>query len=324
MAGYRWFQEKPDRWDAPALAYGFAPMRLSETGDRFFAPHQNTVGAFSTADGQPLWEERPNLDGRVVQMAVIPEGLVVRTNPLTASDGPHWVMLLDKSTGKILWKSPARKGSIFKKMAGQWSTSTNFYILDDRIMLSADGQLFSIDISTGEETSLGKLKFKDSEEAESFELTNNGYFVSGMQNAASYDLDGNRRYHVYHEAPDDYGDIFGAILSSVAKDIADEIVAHALTEATGVTFEAGYDESEEGRTFGYYHATAETQDHIYMLANIDEGDRSAPGLLKIDKLDGRTVDRLILDTREPDYILDEFNGRLFFKSAPNSISCYEF
>ena len=324
VAGYRWFQEKPDRWDAPALAYGFAPMQLSETGDRFFAPHQNTVGAFSTADGRALWEERPNLDGRVVQMAVIPEGLVVRTNPLTASDGPHWVMLLDKSTGGILWKSPGREGSIFAKMTGKWPTSTNFDILDDKIMLSADGQLFSIDIATGEETSLGKLEFKDSEEAISLEIAENGYFVSGMQNAASYDLDGTRKYHVYHEAPDDHGDIFGAILSALAKDIADEIVAHALTQAAGVAFEAEYDGSEEGRTFGYYHATTETQDHIYMLANIDEGGRSAPGLLKIDKLSGQTVGRIILDTREPDYILDEFNGRLFFKSGQNSIACYLF
>lgn len=324
MAGYRWFQEKPDRWDAPALAYGFAHMQLSESGDRFFAPHQNTVGAFSTADGQPLWEERPNLDGRVVQMAVIPEGLVVRTNPLTTSDGPHWVMLLDKSTGKILWKSPRRKGSIFHRMAGKWSTSTDFDILDEKIMLSADGQLFSIDIATGEETSLGKLKFKDSEEAASFEMMENGCFVSSMQNAALYGFDGTRKYHVYHEAPDDYADIFGAILSSLAKDIADEIVAHALTEATGVTFEVGYDENKPSRTFGYYHATAETKDHIYMLANIGEGERNAPGLLKIDKLNGQTVGRIILDTREPDYILDEFSGRLFFKSASNSIACYEF
>ena len=46
--------------------------------------------------------------------------------------------------------------------------------------------------------------------------------------------------------------------------------------------------------------------------------------MKVDKNTGETEKRLVLGTKEPEYELDEIEGRLFFKSDKKEITCYNF
>lgn len=308
--------ESDDFDSTPTLAAGYAPMVLAYDGRRFFAPHHQTLGAFSTFNGASRWLKPAALGGIPTQMERIPQGILLRTFPEDPeSSGSAWISLLDMRTGHELWRSPRRKESIIDAIFGTWDNSTPFLVLEDQIVVAADDNLFSIDPDSGSEKKLCDLKFRGSDAPVSLEIRDDGYLVIGDQNAVWCEFDGQVRKRVYYDPPDGVGTGLLMLATAALVNCMDDIHAGNVT----ITIEASYSPGFE-ELLREYTATAEGIDYIYMLNESPEGD----AIVRISKSDGEEQGRILVQTNEPDYQICPYTSNLFWKRDERTISCFAF
>jgi hypothetical protein len=289
-------------------------MVLAYDGRRFFAPHHNVVGAFSTYNGATRWVKPALLGGIPAQMERVPQGLLVRTIPEFPEESElNWISLLDIRTGHEVWRSPRAEGwASFP----DWDSSTPFLVHDDRIVVAAGGKLQTVELDTGTERKLCDLDFEGGDIPVTLEIRDDRYLVVGDQNALWCDFEGNVRDRVYYEPP---GGSFAAGLSwllvaAVINAIGDVHVGNVVIE-----FQADYSPGLE-EMFRKYQATLEGTNYLYILTESSEGNQ----IVRVSKGDATECGRIDVDTNEPDYRICPYTGNLFWKSDGRTISCFTF
>jgi hypothetical protein len=68
-----------------------------------------------------------------------------------------------------------------------------------------------------------------------------------------------------------------------------------------------------------FKATAATKNDQFILTKLDDG----VGLVKISKDTGAKGKEIVLKDKQPEYIVDEIGGLLYYKADNNSIFAYD-
>ncbi len=308
---------------SPAVKYGFASMLLSDDGSVLYTPVGKSVLAVRTSDGSLPWGKKgPKLKGMVHQMQLTSQGLVVKGGPnLQGKDGKPFITVLNLSSGEKIWKKE------FKKL----KESTNFVVKDDRVIVYSDKKIFAIKLADGDYRELAKdLKFKDKQSPHSLRIRDNGYYLQSANNMMLVGFDGNPVYHVYHKAPG--SSMFSKIASTAvlaAVNAASAMDGYARANAnayrSGGRGSARYSLITRNSVLSKrFQKTKSARNYTYVLTNIKTGGEKGPGLVKVNKTDGSTENRIVLGTKKPEYEIDEIEGRLFFRQDKKEIICYTF
>jgi putative pyrroloquinoline-quinone binding quinoprotein len=288
----------------------FAPLLASSNGARFYAPYGSSVAAFSSASGQCLWPDPPNLQGSVAQMQETPAGLLVRT--VDASDKKevhHRVLLLDAETGSVRWRWPTSgglMGSLYK--SSYWQDATNFVVENDRVVIAAQGNIRTADLAHGREQTLGKLRFDHHDLPRTLLSGPGGYTVIGRSNLGVYaKADGQRIHHYDCEPPADAG--WGLALLALSAITRGWIEPQLGLDALG--------------SIPDLSRSTQVESYVYFLALMKDGDHETPGLVRVHLETAEPAGEIVFGTKRPAYCIDA-DGRLYFWSALKTIECDRF
>jgi len=311
-----WTADKLKGEDPSAVSDGYAPM-LFESGV-VYVPYKKSVMALDAKTGQPLWPKDHDFKSRVAQMALTPQGLVVRGQPQVNAkgklDGKPFIDVLDPKTGESVWKKP------FKDMDG----ATTFDLKGGRLFIAADGELFSIGLADGSPKSVMKIKFKGNEEPTRLEVHGDDYVLLSSQNVMRVTPGGEIRYHSFHQAPGQSGWI--KVLSTaavMASNAASASYAHSQAMADpGTTYHyTMYGNPELSRRF---KASSNSREYAAMLTQVEDSGKKGSGLIKVAKTDGKDAGSCYLGDKTPQYVMDEIDGRVFYLKTDKQIVAYSF
>jgi len=297
-------------------ASGFSPIVVSPEGDVFYVPHHNTVEAIRFDDGTKVWEKEYRLgsDAIATQMAAVPEGVIVRSWIASESSEDH-VLLLDRNTGEERWKTPRKEGSVVSKLLTQWLGTTNFELEQDRVVLCADQDVIGIDLAGGQDHKLNGLNFKMSDKPRWMEPTESGYLVVGSQNAAWIDEQGVFQKEVYVAAPDNVGWGLALLgLAFTANQIGEQSAGNVHVQVQG-DYSGGFAE-----IMREYSATTDAPRYLYMLS----GEEGGPYIVRLSKTNGEMAGRVKVDSKEPDYNIDPYDGSMILKADKKRIERFAF
>ncbi len=299
--------------EVPAFRNGYGPIRITKDGKCALVPHDKALEMINLADGKPVWEKPVKLPGKVGQMEETSFGLVVRGAP--GKDSRPFITVVDLKTQASPWKKP------FKDLDG----ASNFVMQGDYIYLYADGSVFKISLADGSaDEFVKKIKFKDDEIPSTLELYDNGVILISDQNMAKYDFTGKQVYQVYHKAPQ--SGLFAKIASTAliaAANAAAAGNAYSTAQATGTSQSYSLVTSNPIMS-ARFKASSNAGKFVTVLTKVEAGKQSGPGLVKVDKVEGKDVKSLVLGTKEPKYQYDDVENRLFFIKDDKTIECYAF
>ncbi|WP_299225059.1 PQQ-binding-like beta-propeller repeat protein [uncultured Psychroserpens sp.] len=325
----------------------------------FAAASESKITMFSASTGADLWEKAPKTKGYVQHFYIMEDGILfgiasgginkisydgktlfkkpLKTgeNILTMAQTPQGLIyitsedanIVNLETGEQVWKKPLK----YKRAD---AVSSDYDAKNDRYLISADDELFSIDANTGEASVLAESDFEGKEAPTSVEVRAGGILLTSDQNMMLLDWQGETSWHEYHRAPGKSA--FGAILAGVT------------AVATAATAMAAYDAANQNRNrLGNYtdrgqryadlgdgmaaasgasvaemlkrfKATSATQNAQFILTKLDEG----VGLVKVNKDTGVVEKEIILKDKKPEYQVDEFGGYLYYKANDKTIYTY--
>jgi outer membrane protein assembly factor BamB len=305
-----------DPHPAPTLMAGYAPMLLAGDGRSFFAPHHNTVGAFSTYNGSRRWMSPTKLKGIVSQMERIPQGLLVRVIPGDYEDsGAHYLSLINIRNGQELWRNSRSGPPILKEILGAWFNTSPFLVEEDRVVVAAGDKLLNISLDTGAESKICDLDFQGADDPFWMEVRNDQYIIQGEQNIVWCDFEGNVSRRIYYDPPDDFFKGLAWLTAAAVLNAADDIRIGNLNISVQASYSPGFE-----ALLRDYSATVGGADHVYMLTESDDG----PQLARVSKDNGSETHRIAIASKEPDYLICPYTGNLFWKSAERTISCFVF
>jgi len=300
--------------DPPALRAGYTQMVLSENRDVLYIPYDKKIYAISTKDGSPIWGKTENLEGVPNLIMPTPDGLLVRTGPNAKGKGKASYVVLDPVSGEPRWKA-------FKK----FKDASGFTLKDGKVVLYNDKKLMAINLADGStETIVDEIKFDGGESPGSVRTRPGGYFLSSSQNLALYDFDGNQKFHVYHKSMG--RSMFAKIASTAAIASMNTMsAANAYSRAQSTGSDQKYSLITSNPILSErFKATANAENYVYILTEVEREGEKGPGLVKVNKNTGETESSIILGDKKPEYELDEIESRLFYKSDKKEITCYNF
>lgn len=308
---------------APAVQWGFCRMFLNEDASIVYAAADKTVHAVRTSDGTSVWEKAPKLEGMVYQMRMCPEGLLVKGGPdQKGENGKRFISLIDLETGKKVWKDD------FKKL----KASTNFLLDGERLLVFSDKKLYAVNLADGKYEEIAKdLKFKHDETPSRLWKRDDALYMSSAQNMMLLSMEGDVMYHTHYKAPG--GSLLGKIATTAV--IAAVNIGTTMNAMHSAQHEAS--QSVTGRGSAKYKlmtnnpymalrykASKGSHDYRYILTKVETDDDDGPGLVKVDKSNGKTVDKIILGTKEPIYEIDKITSALYFVDDKRMITAFDF
>lgn len=302
---------------APAPFYGFAAMVLSEKKDIVYTPCDNFLYAINGQDGHIIWKS-PKLRGIVLDIVPMIGRILITTGLDYKLKGAPSITVLDPGTGKPLWKKP------FTKLK-HW----NFVVKDDKIIVLSDNKLYTVDINSGTYGVLvADLGFGGGERPAGLTLRNNGYFLQSQQNLMYLDEKGSELFHAYHEVPK--ASILSKVAAFTGNVMLSTMVSVAGAYASGGGTPGGYGGGASPIMAFHapqYGATKHGQNFTYMLAKIKHAESEDVGLVKVNRMTGKTEAEIVLDDLSPLYLPDEGKSRLYYvddKEKINKVVCYPF
>lgn len=251
--------------------------------------------------------------------------------------------LVEYEKGKELWK---RDIKIRKRPAFGFDDERN------RLLVYSDDKLNSFSLADGNMTVLTEaLPLKDYDEDRelaTIETRKGGYFISSLQNTAMVDFEGKVIFnHNYREAGLSKGvralmkgaAVAATVYSGVktvqsvrmrpAKDANGKMIAgtnelfvdeststYKSAVASGVGAEAMF-----AMANARYHATKATKDAIYILTKFE--DSGINGLVKVDKDSGKDVVKIPFGDKDPAYIVDEAENKLYVVIKDKFVQGYD-
>lgn len=299
--------------DVPGLRAGFAQMQLTKDGKYVLVPHDKTIDMVQLSDGKKMWEKGPKLLSKVVQMEETAAGLVVRG--AKGEKSKPYINVINLADGKSAWKKP------FRDLDG----ASSFAIEGDHIVIYADESIFKIKLADAvAEEVAKKIRFQGSESPNSLEIRKDGYLLTSEQNMALYGFDGKPVWHAYHKAP---GTSLLLKIASTAAIMA--VNAASAANAYGQAQATGQSQSYTLITSNPYmskrfKATSKANESVTVLTDVKADGDKGPGLMKVSKETGKDVKCVLLKNKEPKYVTDEIEGRLFYLKDDNIIEAYSF
>src|SRR5690554_5676598 len=142
-----------------------------------FGIYQGGINKISF-DGQTLFKKPLKTGENILTMAHTPQGLIY----ITSEDAN----IVDLKTGEQVWNKPLK----YRKSKAVSS------ILDknnNRYLISADDNLYAVDATSGEVSTLAKSKFDGKESPSNVEIRDNGILLSSDQNMLLLDWNGEMR-----------------------------------------------------------------------------------------------------------------------------------
>ena len=344
---------------------GFEFSLLNEAGNVVFTASDKRVYAINTSDGSFAWPSAPKFKGDIIALSEMPVGLVIiGSNFLNvvdpASGVPVWnkafkkgisqmevldvgILVKDAESKMMTLLDPATGAPVWDKEFKKLKKSTDFSIVDDRIIVFADKRLYSISLSDGSYKELAKdLKFEGKQDPEFLEAREDGYFLRSANNLMLVSRDGQPIFHRYYKAPglSFTQKLARQFVNQQVNKLAIEMARSGWTvmETAGarkpgdlwapVTPSA--DQEQYASDLSSYlnnvrfTATMDLDTYMYILTEVQTDSNKGVGLVKVNKFTGETEDKLILGSKSPDYEVDELESRLTFVKGKREIVCYSF
>src|SRR5690606_2550638 len=324
----------------------------------FAASNESNIAFLNASSGDDLWEKAPKTKGYVQHFYVMEDGILfgiyqgginkisfdgktllkkpLKTgeNILTMAETPQGLIystsedanIVNLKTGDQVWEKPLKY-----KRAG--AVSSTLDSKNNRYLISADENLFAVDATSGAVSTLAQSKFEGKEVPSHVEIRDNGILLTSDQNMTLIDWNGGKQWQEYYRAPGKSA--MGAIIAGVgavasmaaATAAANSSVNNRLQGyndqadresdlAAGLAMATGASISEMLKRF---KATAATENDQFVLTKLEEG----VGLVKLSKDTGKVDKEIVLKDKQPEYIVDEIGGILYYKADNNSIFAYD-
>ena len=280
----------------------------------------NLVNIININTGKPLAASALKVSGNINDIRMTDKGLVYRTSRETN--------IQDINSGKDVWSS-----SISYKEGGGLGVDKG-----NVTYIWGGGQLYAHDHQTGQYQTLGKgVNFGGDEIANHIELRDKGILVISDQNMALLDWNGNLIYHVYQKAPGI--STFGKIMNATA-------MAVSVSQSASHGYQSGYsggqststgrsemDKSDRWSNISSaalsdmsrrFKASQGANNYQVMLTKVTMANDSGIGLVRVNKDSGKIESKVILNDKKPDYIADDVDNMVFYKSGNKAIAGYKF
>jgi hypothetical protein len=305
-----------DLWDKAPKTKGYVQHFYVMEDGILFGIFQGGINKISF-DGQTLFKKPLKTGENILTMAETPQGLIYITSEDTN--------IVNLKTGEQVWNKPLKY-----KRAGAVSSTLDKN--NNRYLISADETLYAVDATSGEVSTLAESKFDGKEAPSHVEIRDGGILLTSDQNMTLMDWDGKGQWQEYYRAPGKSA--MGAILAGVAA-VATATTAMAAANSSMQNKLAGYDDESErdaelaagmavaagasvAEMLKRFKATAATKDDQFILTKLDDG----VGLVKISKDTGKMGKEIVLKDKQPEYVVDEIGGVLYYKADNNSIFSY--
>lgn len=306
-----------DLWDKAPKTKGYVQHFYVMDDGILFGIYQGGINKISF-DGKTLFKKPLKTGENILTMAHTPQGLIY----ITSEDAN----IVDLNTGEQVWSKPLKY-----KRAG--AVSSTLDKKNNRYLISADENLFAVEATTGEVSTLAISKFDGKEAPSRVEIRNGGILLTSDQNMNLLGWSGDSQWHEYYQAPGKSA--MGAIIAGVAATAAMATAAAAAHSSMQNNL-AGYEDAADrdaelaggmavaagasiNEMLKRFKATAATKDDQFILTKLDEG----VGLVKINKDTGKKEKEIVLRDKKPEYIVDEIGGLLYYKADNNSIFAYD-
>jgi len=313
--------------DGTVGAYSFSGKDFIVATAR--ANGRNRLDVIDLDRGTSKLKKALTVDGSIKRVMLVPQGLMYVTN--------QEMNIMNLETGKDDWAKSVK----FNKEAGIVTA-----LKDDNCYILSDTKLYSLNTKTADYKLIADtFPFKGKETPNDFELLPDGILLKSAQNLQLLDWNGKPQYHYFTPAPGRSmaGKIFfgtmgvlnaaasaastaqaassgyaaGATGSSEAKHDADRASANASNFAAS----AGASFKEMNKRF---KATRDGTNLVTMLTVLKGDEASGVGIKMVDKRTGKEVTSLVLDSKKPDYILDDIGRMVFFKVASDELYGFRF
>lgn len=284
----------------------------------FAAKNESNIAFLSAANGEDLWGKAPKTKGYVQHFYVMEDGILfgiyqgginkisfegetlfkkpLKTgeNILTMAHTPQGLIyitsedanIVNLKTGEAVWEKPLK----YKKAGAVSSTLDK---KNNRYLISADDELFAVDATSGEVSTLAESKFDGKEAPSHVEIRKDGILLTSDQNMLLLDWNGGVQWQEYYRAPGKSA--MGTILAGVAA-VATATTAMAAANSSMQNRLAGYDDEADtdaalaggmaaasgasvAEMLKRFKATAATENDQFILTKLDDG----VGLVKINK-----------------------------------------
>ncbi len=306
-----------DLWDKAPKTKGYVQHFYVMEDGILFGIYQGGINKISF-DGQTLFKKPLKTGENILTMAETPQGLIY----ITTEDAN----IVNLKTGDQVWSKPLKY-----KRAG--AVSSTFDSKNNRYLISADETLYAVDATSGEVSTLAESKFDGKEAPSHVEIRDGGILLTSDQNMLLMDWNGGKQWQEYYRAPGKSA--MGAILAGVSAVAAATAATAAANSsmnnrlqgynrqadreadlAGGLAAATGASISEMLKRF---KATAATENDQFILTKLDDG----VGLVKLNKDTGKKDKEIVLKDKQPEYIVDEIGGLLYYKADNNSIFAYD-
>lgn len=207
----------------------------------------------------------------------------------------------------------------------------------DKEIFYADEKVYSVDLVTGEKTVIvSKVEFNEKETPDALEFTGSNFVLSSSQNMMGFDENGKVLFQEHWASPKI--SLAGRIaLRTMQVAMVAMAAANAYAEGAS-TGPMGY-QSSASRQYGIqreffedmagafgqmanqrFKASISRGIYNFILTDVGEG----VGLVKVDKVSGKEMGKIVLNDKEPVYDSDPENGMIFYKPSKKEVFGYTF
>ena len=294
-----------DNSDTPSYpSKGYAVMKIDQKTNTLYFPFRDMLIAVDAKTGQAKWEPKANRVGKVRDLHILPEGiLVLKSNGL---------QLIDPATGAEKWDKPLKvKGAESGLLVQDGDV---FYMVSKKYLLKIDVAKKSAKQLTD------KIKFSGNESFSSIEMVGDLIVMGSSQNIVGINKNsGKIEYQKYYKAP-------GASLATIAQNVALASVAMASTMNSQ---RIGQQNADAKGNYTYHQYTPAMRDsgtrnssasHDFKYINTKFKGKGF-GLAKINKKTGELDEEIIIGDRSPTYATDENANLIFYKSDKKKVAC---
>lgn len=298
------FKPKHDKGDrASNVSRRYAVMKLDS--DILYFPFRDILMAVNAKNGSLLWDAKANKIGKVMDMYVVDEGVLVLTE--------KGLQLIDKSTGTPKWKKPLKIKEAFSSLL--LKDGSDIYAISKTSLLKVDVAAQKTTVLTE------KIKLASKGEFSSLEIFEDMIVIGSEQEVVGIDKkSGKIEFNTYYKAP-------GAGLATIAANVALAAVSMAATmNSYSVNSNAGNSTYYQYTPALLSNGGSNTVDNgkfTYISTKFNESGAKGFGLAKVDKSTGDTVDKIVVGDRNPVYDVDDNRGVIFFKSGNKTIQVKE-
>ncbi|GAA4036925.1 hypothetical protein GCM10022409_22300 [Hymenobacter glaciei] len=318
--------------DGTVGAYSFAGKDFIVATAR--ASGRNRLDIIDLDRGTSKLKRALTVDGSIKRVMLVPQGLLYVTN--------QEMNIMNLETGKDDWAKSVK----FNKEKGIVTA-----LKGDKCYILSDTKLLALDCKTAEYKLVAdNIPFQGKETPTDFELMPDGILLKSSQNLQMLDWNGKPQYSYFTPAPGRSmaGKIFfgtmgvlnAAAGAAAAANAADEgfragasgygtasyndhMTLSDRSSDLAAGFAGGVGESIRQMN-KRFKATKDGTNLVTMLTTIKGDEASGVGIKMVDKRTGKEVTNLVLDSKKPDYILDDIGRMVFFKVASDELYGYQF